>query len=264
MAATSSGYFAIPVRIRRLFSVLGIFIVWELLGEVVAPGLFASFSESLIGVVWLANNQELFQNVVLSASRGVIGFVVSCVLGISIGLAMGWRKRIDNVVQPLVSVFYPIPKIVFIPLTILWLGVTNNAILSLAIFSATFPVLLNTYEGARGVDQKQIWAARSLGASETGILRQVVLNNTLPNIFTGMRLTMGLTWIMVFAMEIIFSGLGGIGGLLILGKTTLRYDVVFSSLMIMAVIGYTADRLIVYNFERVCDWYFAKGEGAEI
>jgi ABC-type nitrate/sulfonate/bicarbonate transport system permease component len=253
-------YKQVPTRIRRVFSLVLMGCLWEILGEIIAPRIVASFSESVVGVIWLLNNQSLLQEVILSSQRAVIGFTIAVSLGIVLGVAMGLVSAVDDFFQPLVSVIYPTPKITLIPMVILWFGITNNALMFLVILSATFPTIINTYDGVNSVNRNKKWIAKSLGANRMEIIKKVIIPDILPNIFAGMRLSLGLCWIMVFAMEIIFSGLGGVGRTILYGKTILRYDIVFGALLVMAVLGYTSDRLLAYIYRRICYWNFEQGD----
>lgn len=149
----------------------------------------------------LANSLELFG----------AGFAASLILGIPIGLAMGRYRRFELILDPYVSFLYALPIVVFVPIMVIWLGFAFNFGVVFVIISAVFVVIINTAQGVHSVDPNLIEAGRSYCASETKILRTIVIPSTIPFIVAGARLAFSVSWIGVIVSEVVSSetGLGG-------------------------------------------------------
>lgn len=139
------------------------------------------------------------------------GFLISLVLGIPIGLAMGRYRRFELVLDPYVSFLYALPIVVFVPIMVIWLGFGFNFGVAFVVVSAVFIVIINTMQGVHSVDPELIDAGRSLFASERKILRTIVIPSTIPFIIAGARLAFSVSWIGVIVSEVVSSetGLGG-------------------------------------------------------
>ena len=161
---------------------------------------------------WLAwaFSGELPRDAATSLMRIAIGFGIGAGLALPLGLLMGARPRIYELMNPLVQILRPIPPIAFIPLAILWFGLGNPPAFFLICLGAFFPVLMNTIAGVRNVDAIYLRAARNLGASEWTIFRRVMVPAATPYILTGVRVGIGVAFICVIVAEMIAvnSGLG--------------------------------------------------------
>lgn len=155
---------------------------------------------------------SLVTHTLVSLGRILPAFVVASALGISLGLLMGWSDRIYRIVDPLISAIYPLPKVVLLPIIFLLFGL-NDTSRMVAIGAAVFLlVVINTVGGAREVDEDYIEAARDNGASGYSMIREVLFPATLPHIFSGLSLGMGVSFILIVVVEMIAadSGLGWI------------------------------------------------------
>ena len=139
------------------------------------------------------------------------GFLISLVLGIPIGLAMGRYRRFELVLDPYVSFLYALPIVVFVPIIVIWLGFGFNFGVAFVVVSAVFIVIINTMQGVHSVNQELIDAGRSFCASERKILRTIVIPSTIPFVIAGARLAFSVSWIGVIVSEVVSSetGLGG-------------------------------------------------------
>ena len=139
------------------------------------------------------------------------GFLISMLLGIPIGLAMGRYRRFELVLDPYVSFLYALPIVVFVPIMVIWLGFGFNFGVAFVVVSAVFIVIINTMQGVHSVDPELIDAGRSMCASERKILRTIVIPSTIPFVIAGARLAFSVSWIGVIVSEVVSSetGLGG-------------------------------------------------------
>jgi len=168
----------------RVFSIVVLIVAWEGLAR---SGQFTPFVlpslSSVIERIWAdAISGDLAINTGLTVYRAMVGFLISMVGGILIGAAMSRNVIANWFFDPIVSVGFPMPKIAFLPIFMLWLGLYDVSKISMAVFNAIFPVITATIAAAEGVDRQLLWSARSLGASERQLLREIILPAALPQI----------------------------------------------------------------------------------
>jgi ABC-type nitrate/sulfonate/bicarbonate transport system permease component len=241
--------------ISRYYSVLLVLVAWEIAALVVNNAVFLPTPTAVAAVLGqLVMSGELAEHTSISMFRAVSGFFLAAILGIPLGIAMGRYRSWENFWNPLVSLTYPVPKIGLIPLFILWLGIGNISKIAMILAAAIYPVVLSTYSGVKGTPTYIVWSARSLGASEAEVLRKIVFPYALPHILTGLRLAMGISWILLFAAEMI-AAQSGLGWLILYAERMLDTPTVFASLATIAVLGFLFDRAILAISHRLCDWY---------
>jgi ABC-type nitrate/sulfonate/bicarbonate transport system permease component len=239
----------------RYYSVILALIAWEAAARLVDNKVFLPTLTTVAATLGdLLLSGELLAHTTASTFRAVSGFAAAAAIGIPLGIAMGWYRSLENFFSPLVSLSYPVPKIGLIPLFILWLGIGNISKIAMILAAAIYPVVLNTYTGVKGTPIYVVWSARSLGASETEVLRKIVFPYALPHILTGLRLAMGISWILLFAAEMI-AAQSGLGWLILYAERMLDTPTVFAALVTIAVLGFLFDRVILGISERLCDWY---------
>ncbi len=140
---------------------------------------------------YLAANGVLGDNFLASLVRVLIGFCAGSIAGIAVGVIMGWMENINKALHPVISLFYPIPALGWLPLLMLWIGINEMLPIAIIFICCFFPVLYNTVTGIRNVDKDYIRVARTLGASDAKVLATVVMPLALPNIFTGLEVGSG-------------------------------------------------------------------------
>jgi ABC-type nitrate/sulfonate/bicarbonate transport system permease component len=241
--------------IRRYYSVFLFLVAWELIARIIGNRVFLpTFTSVLAVLAEQLSSGDLLTHAAVSTYRALSGFVLSALIGIPLGIAMGWYRSWDNFWSPLVSLSYPVPKIGLIPLLILWLGIGDTAKIAMILAAAVYPVILSTYSGVKGTPTYLVWSARSLGASEAEVLRKIVFPYALPHILTGLRLAMGISWILLFAAEMVAAE-SGLGWLILFAERMLETPTVFAALLTIAVLGFFFDRVMLMASHRLCDWY---------
>jgi len=226
-------------RLRPTWGLLPVAIflaLWELVARIhVLPGnLLPPFSEVMLEFYRLSASGVLGGNFISSLIRVLIGFCAGSIAGIAIGTIMGWNKIADRALNPLITLFYPIPTLGWIPLLMLWIGINEMLPITLIFICSFFPVLYNTVTGIKNVDRDYIKAARSLGASDMKVLTTVVIPLALPNIFTGLRLEAGMAWRVIIAAEMVAIPTG-IGALLMRAESLIRIDIIIVCLIVLAI-----------------------------
>jgi NitT/TauT family transport system permease protein len=217
-----------------------------------SPGLQMSASGILTWLGWVFSG-DLVVNGLDSLWRLGAGLFLAISIGTLIGVLMAWYKPLDILLNPIVQVFYPMPKSALIPVTVLWLGFGHWSKIVLIFIGCMLPVTLSAYNGARGTEQPLVWSARSLGATRRRTLFEVVLPSALPELLSGIRTALALSFILMVASELIVarSGLGYMIGWLGDGGV---YDAMFAVTLTVAALGFAADRGYLMLMRRVLAW----------
>ena len=206
-------------------------------------------------VAWfeLLKSGDLIVNGAASLMRGAAGLGLAVVIGAVLGILMAWIKPVRIIFNPIVQVFYPIPKSALIPIMMLWLGFGHMSKIMLIFLGCMLPVTLSAFNGARGVDHVMIWSARSLGASWREVLWEVITPGAMPEILAGIRTSIALSFVLLVSSELIVSreGLGYLIGWLGDGGV---YDGMFAVVLTVAGLGFAADRLWLMLMRRMLVW----------
>jgi NitT/TauT family transport system permease protein len=227
--------------------------IWEIVARLnLIPGqfFFPPFSVVVQEFYHLAANGVLGDNFLASLVRVLIGFCAGSIAGIAVGVIMGWRENINKALHPIISLFYPIPALGWLPLLMLWIGINEMLPIAIIFICSFFPVLYNTVTGIRNVDKEYIQVARTLGASDAKILATVVMPLALPNIFTGLRLEAGMAWRVIIAAEMVAIPTG-IGALMMKAESLIRIDIIIVCLIVLAVMCLTFERFFQYMEARL-------------
>jgi len=199
----------------------------------------------------------LFENVFWSLIRVVIGFTLGCLFGIPLGFAMGLNSWLRGWFEPIVEFMRPVPPLALIPLIIIWFGIGEQGKISLLFLAALWIMTIAARAGVSGVNIAKVHAAYSLGASKRQILSKVILPNSLPEIFTGARVAMGVCWGTVVAAELVAAEKGA-GKMIIAASKFQLTDIVIIGIIIIGIIGYGIDVLMRIAENRLVPW---KGKG---
>jgi len=230
-------------------------LAWEAVVQLglVSRDLLPSLSDVLKAGWSLAKEGDLWQNGLASLYRGGAGLALAVVLGGALGIAMAWWRAVDAFMGPLVEALYPLPKSALIPITVLWLGFGDGSKILLIFLGCMIPVTVAAYNGARYCERAIVWSARSLGASRLGVLWDVVIPTALPELLNGVRTALALTFVLLVSSELIVAraGLGYLIGFLGEGGV---YDAMFAVVLVVAFMGYFADRLYLLFTRRVLAW----------
>ena len=238
---------------RRLGLVLGLLVTWQLaaLGGlpdyVLSPVAIAKHFGAALAT------SELYVDAWASLMRAIPGFVIGTVAGVALGLAAGIARRFDEMLSPLVFLTYPVPKIVMLPVFMLWFGIGDLSKVLIIALACFYPTFINAYYGARATPRILVWSARNMGATQAQIFRRVVLPGALPLVFAGMRVSLALSFIVMFATEMI-NARSGLGHLIREAENGLRFDLMYVALLAIAILGYAGDRLLRFLREKLLPW----------
>jgi ABC-type nitrate/sulfonate/bicarbonate transport system permease component len=242
--------------LARVSSVLALLIGWELLAR---SGSFTPFVlpslTSVIERIWSdALSGELFINTGLTLYRALVGFFISMIAGILIGAAMSRNVIANWFFDPIVSVGFPMPKIAFLPVVILWLGVYDVSKITIIVIDATFPVIAATVLAIRGVEHELIWSARNMGATDREVLWQVVLPAALPQILTGLQVALPISMIIAVVAEMLMGGYG-LGGAMMTASRFADSRGVFAGIVEIAIVGYLLIKVMAVLRRRLLIWH---------
>ncbi|AKX97438.1 ABC transporter permease [Neomoorella thermoacetica] len=191
----------------------------------------------------------LLKHVLISLARVGLGFTIAVAIGVPLGLAMALVPLVNNLVEPFVRIFGPIPGIAWVPLAILWFGLGDKAAIFIITMGSVFPVLINTYQGMKDVDQTLIEAARTMGAGPWQLLSRVILPSLIPYLVTGFRVGLGFAWRVVIAAEMVGVP-NGLGYMLGVGRGTGRTDITIITMVVLGAIMLVVEELIFAPLER--------------
>jgi taurine transport system permease protein len=197
--------------------------------------------------------ETLARHLADSLYRVVAGFALAVVTAVPLGLAIGYSPRIRAVFDPLIEFYRPLPPLAYYTLLVIWLGIEDASKIALLYLAAFPPLSVAAMAGVRGVTQERIQGAQSLGATRWQVFRHVILPSCLPDIFTGMRVSIAFTYTTLVAAEMV-AATSGIGWMVLDASKFLRSDVIFMGNIVMGLTGIALDRLIRLAEHRIVPW----------
>jgi NitT/TauT family transport system permease protein len=240
------------LNVRKALSVASLLVVWQLVVALggVNPLFLPSPASVLVAGGELIRSGQLPWAVLVSLNRVLQGFVYGSLAGVALGLLAGAVRWVDDVLDPWVAAIYPIPKSALFPLFLLWFGLGDSSKIVTISVGVLFLVLLNTVTGVKSINPLLLKAARDLGATRPQVFVKVILPGALPNIFTGLRLGLGMALILVFITEIEATK-AGLGFLLWEAFQLLDTTRVFVGVVTFGVLGILGSWALQW-LERVC------------
>lgn len=184
----------------------------------------------------LFSTSEIWTDLLTSGKELLYGFVLAVLIGLPIGLMIGWYRRLAYVLNPFVTFLYATPRIALTPLLIIWLGIGDASKIAIVFLMAVFPILINAATGVQSLDPAVLRVARCFGAGDLQIFRTVALPGSVPFIISGMRLAVGQALIGVFVAEL-SGAVSGVGMLMNTAGQQFQTSVVFAGLFIFAITG---------------------------
>ncbi len=249
-------------RLRRSLPgtliIIGLLAVWWVMVGATKSVIFPTPWQVASGTVELVRDGTLWEHIGASLARVATGFGLAVLVGVPLGLWMGWVRGAYDTLNPLFQILRPISPIAWIPIAILWFGVGNASPIYLIFISSVFPMVLQTVVGVHTIEKRYLRAADNFGVSRRTLFTRVVIPATLPQIIVGMRIGLGVAWLVVVAAEMIAlrSGLG----YLIMDSRNAgnRYDLVIAGMIIIGLIGLMLDGLMrLLEGARIVRWRYA-------
>jgi len=259
VAEASAAYKFYLNQERKILGGVSVFIflaIWELCGntfQLINP-MFMSAPSLIIKAAWqMFASGEIWNDLYISGIEFAWGYILSIVVAIPFGIAIGWYKKFAYVCDPFVNAMNATPRVALLPLVIIWLGIGILSKVGIIFLGAVFPLLINTRDGVKTTPANLLTAARSFGASEWQIFKSVVLPSTVPFILTGLRLAVGRALIGVMVGEL-YAATAGIGFMITVAGATFQTDKVFVGVLIFAISGMVLTDLIDRYEARFDKW----------
>jgi NitT/TauT family transport system permease protein len=229
-------------RIVPSVAVIAILVaVWWLVVIMTQSAIFPTPWQVVTGMLELARDGTLWGDIAASLMRVALGFSLAVLIAVPLGLWMGWVAGAFSTLNPLFQILRPISPIAWIPIAILWFGVGNASPIFLIFMSSVFPMVVQTTAGVHTIERRYLRAAENFGVSRYTLFRQVVIPAVLPQIIVGMRIGLGVAWLVVVAAEMIALH-SGLGYLIIDSRNAgNRYDLVIAGMIVIGLIGLMLD-----------------------
>ncbi len=233
-------------KILGTTSVAIFLIIWELVGgtyQLINPMFMSAPSLIWKAAVQLFGSGEIWNDLRVSGIEFGWGYLLSVVVAIPFGIAVGWYKKLAYTCDPFINAMNATPRVALFPLIIIWLGIGILSKVGIIFLGALFPMLINTRDGVKTTPVNLLNAARSFGASEWQIFKTVVLPSTVPFILTGLRQGIGRALIGVMVGEL-YAATAGIGFMITVAGATFQTDKVFVGVLIFAISGVVATDMV--------------------
>ena len=231
----------IPIRLRPILFIGVLLIAWTVAIERQPVHLLPTPWGVVLGIAELVRHGLLLKYVVASLYRVTWGFVLAAIIGIPAGLAIGWYRRTEMALNPLLQVFRPISPLAWIPISILWFGVGDVAAIFLIFLASLLPLMLTAMNAVESIPSVFVNAGRNFGLSPARLLYQVLYPAVLPQLIIGLRITLGVAWLVVVAAEMIAVN-SGLGFLIVDARNAgNRYDLVVAGMVMIGLIGLLLD-----------------------
>jgi NitT/TauT family transport system permease protein len=206
--------------------------------------IFPTPLQVVTGTIELASDGTLLEHIGASLMRVGVGFLIAVLVAVPMGLWMGRVDGAYRTLNPLFQIMRPISPIAWIPLAILWFGVGNLSPIFLIFIAAVFPMIVQTASGVHTIERRYLHAAENFGVSRATLFRRVIVPAVLPEIVVGMRIGLGVAWLVVVAAEMIALR-SGLGYMIIDSRNAgNRYDLVIAGMIIIGLIGLLLDGLM--------------------
>jgi NitT/TauT family transport system permease protein len=239
---------------------VGVLLAWDGVVQLSGTDIFPRPHQVLLGVIELIQRGLLLKYVVASLFRVSVGYCLAVVVGVPLGLLLGWFRPAFLALNPLIQILRPISPIAWIPVAILWFQVDDRAPIFLIFLSSLFPVVVASIAAVQNIQPVYVRAARNFGLTQWDLFRRVIFPACLPQIITSLRISLGIAWLVVVAAEMIAVN-SGLGYLIIDARNAgKRYDLVVAGMLMIGLIGLILDILIrrCERFEEVKWGYSSK------
>ena len=238
----------------RYLPILILATIWEGVTRFWAvPDYLLPSLSSIFGAFIELAADDLWFHLSRSISRGGIALGSAIVIGITLGVLMAQIRSVRILFKPFVQLFYPMPKSALIPIAIVWFGLGDVSKVVLIFIGSLLPIVVSSFNSARGVDEVLVWSARGLGANNREVLWEVILPAALPEILAGVRVALAISFILMVSAELII-GNDGIGFVISSLGETGYYQGMWVGIIVISAVGFFADRLYVLGMRRILVW----------
>lgn len=245
--ASKIHYKSILISIASLLTFL---MGWELICRMgyIEPLFLPPPSKILIRATKLIDDGSLMAHTLASTRRVMVGFMISSMVAIPVGIFIGSSQLLKAIFDPFISLLRPLPSMSWIPLSLLWLGISETQKYSIVFMGSFAPSLMYIIEATKRVDPLLILAARNLGASKIDVMREVILPGALPQIIAGLKVMLGIAWTCIISAELV-AAKEGLGFMIMNGKEYFQTDTVLLGMVMISLTVMIID-VVFKKFER--------------
>lgn len=249
-------------KVVTIVSLLVLLVAWEIFGRRMNP-IFASYPTAIAA----SFRDQLADGTLVTALFDslkplVLGYLIAAAAGIPIGLLLGRYRVVEAAFGIYVTGGYAMPMVAFIPLLILWFGLGFAVKVAVVVVMTVFPIVISTWAGVNAVPRPLVEVGKSFMASESAIMRKIILPATVPHIMTGLRLGIGRAVIGIVIAEF-FTSIGGLGGLIINAGQRFDTSALFVPVVVLMVLGISLTRGVGWLESRVAPWYASVSGGRD-
>lgn len=264
-----SGHGSATERARRVLASLvpplSVVLAWEALAR---SGRFNAtlvppVGEVVDALIRLTLSGVLPANAAYTLYRLGVGFAIAATFGLVIGLAMARYGKVEGYFAPLISMLLPIPALAWVPLFMLWFGLSDTATIALVIFAATLPIIFNTWTGVKTINEVSVRAAQSMNCHGLRLFVKVIAPASLPFVLTGLRIGFAQAWRAVVAGEMIAASSYGLGLMIFTAREFLNTDVMLAGIAVIGAVGLLLEKFTFQWIERrtVIKWGMLRDAG---
>jgi ABC-type nitrate/sulfonate/bicarbonate transport system permease component len=236
---------------------------WQLLAMALNQTIFPTFTTAIAAVGHILTGPQLTEDIVPSVIRALIGFVISGVVGIAVGLTLGYVRRLGDYCVTVIDFLRSLPSPLFVPLAIVVLGLGGTMVVAIVVSAAVWPVLLNSFDAARRIEPLYLDTARACGLRRFSLFRIVLLPATLPMVFAGLRLALSTSLAVLVVAEMLGAH-SGIGFFIQDAQQTFRVPDTYAGVIILAAIGWLFDTAFLLLERRLLRWESALAGGSHV
>lgn len=234
--------------ILTLLAIWQLAVVLGLVNERMLPAPTQIFETLMYKVANKApDGNVLWVNIIASLQVALSGFLAAIIIGVPLGLIMGWWTYADRFIRPIFELIRPVPPIAWIPLVVVWMGIGLKAKALIIFFTAFVPCVINSYTGIKLTNQTLINVSRTFGAPNVEIFWKIGIPSSLPMVFAGIRVALGNSWSTLVAAEMLAAS-AGLGYMIQIGRTVARPDIVIVGMVVIGAIG------------AVLSWFLSRAE----
>jgi NitT/TauT family transport system permease protein len=250
---------SLPLVVYSIGAVVALLVLWAAvtMSGIVGPGYLPTPQGMISEFITLLKDgykgKALWVHIEISLIRTLAGFSIGCALGVPLGLLSGYSKKVGAMFSPIMAFVRPIPPIAFIPMAVLYFGLGETGKIVLILFTAFNYAFVNAHAGAASVPMAYYRAAQSIGLNKGQIFLRVVIPAAVPQIFTGLKVAMALSWAVVVAAELV-GAQAGLGFMISDAAQLFRIPVVFIGIALIGVIGLVLNLLLSTSEDKLVHW----------
>lgn len=237
------------------FFICFLLIMWEVLSYFFKSSFFPSFKATLIAVYNGVSTDNLLHYISLSIYHSVLALIIACLISIPLGIIIGRNNFLYRLLMPLINFLRPIPSSSIIPIGIIFLGIGLEMKLFVIVFGCSWPILINTIDGVKGIEPMFLKTSNVLGFTKIKILKNVILPASLPSIFTGIKISLAISFILTITVEMIV-GTNGIGYYIIDKERSFMFPEMYGGILCLGMIGIILNNFFHYIDKKINNWHY--------